>query len=1004
MRHPFFLVPAVVLLLALTGCDLSHVTAYKQHMQSGRLDLARAEADTIFMEEERDYAKCDQGKRACDSLYGEWFTTDARLYRRAQAYDRYLPAAQKASDLLAGSLGKKHRKYLLAQYEVGYAHLFLGNRDQALTSMEEVRAPLMTDPRLGYSFTEKNMELGHLFEFYMDARAHDKAKQVVDRGLGYYNADYARLTASNSKAVLTLSTIWNLKRSEDILAFSGYLAMAAVHDRTMMDLTSEEDRYEADRTMMRRFLPSVQERANNEIIYAQRMSAIGKSSRALRLTNHAFDSLAMHSTYSDRNYFIASTNYASAYVTRAINNCTAVPYAHLDSIYSADCPRLYGRSPSEQRQYMNCQCGQAQLRLLVGAVDSAWASMNKATRTYNELKWTHERPENFAGDYATYNSSLFDMLLASARTVSADSLLRIMLTRPLTWEVYDEGLQYRLMRLSLKTGSADSAIATGRRTRERIALFRAHGINVFSVRDTRDVFGTHESVDALFLTALMARPGHELEIASVLDARKGVITDARRSANETLRTRTAPPEALAHFERLKAVRARITELQRSPTSTALAADLFSLEDTLYHYQRRLSWFFRSDARSDGMGRSEVGPADGDLWVDAHAVHMYDTASCSYYPAYLLLVRSKGVVPQVLQFASNEVDDRIEQINADHAQGRSSAEQLRGLSKLLLDPLETSLAKAKRVLVSGDGTMALLNWNMLERGGKPLVHSHKVVHVASMHPASASDMADFRKAKDMLMLGDPEFYAESAEDVAPTASFRSALVNNSQHRAFGGDDVASLPGSRKELDGISTVIGKRLNVRVLAGAEASENVIRTAAKISVLHLATHGFYERDATAVAKLHRLRSMGKALAMDPLLKSGLLLAYSGDHLRNGSLDVKGDDGLLTAADMAELDLSTTELVVLSACKTGQGDVVSSEGVDGLQTGVLLAGAKAVIVSYWPVDDAFTAVFMEDFYRNWSTTDPLAEDALRKTQRKFAGSKDHSSPYFWAAFNLVYR
>lgn len=993
----------IITLLALSGCDMSHITAYKQHMENGRLDLARAEADTIFMAEERDYAKCDQGRLACDSLYGEWFTTDARLYRRAQAYDRYLPAAEKAAGLLAGSLGKKHRKYLLAQYEVGYAHLFLGNRDQALSSMEELRAPLMINPRLGYSFTEKNMGLGHLFEFYMDARAHDKAKQVVDRGLGYYNADYDRLTASNSKAVLTLSTIWNLKRAEDILAFSGYLAMAAVHDRTMMDIRSEEDRYEADRTMMRRILPSVQERANNEILYAQRMSAIGKSSRALRLTNHAFDSLATHSTYSDRNYFIATTNYAGAYVSRASAACATLPYAHLDSIYTADCTRLNGRSAHEQRQYMNCRCGQTLLRLHAGQLDSARASMAHATRTFHDLKWTYELPENHLGDHALHNGTLFEVMLAQGQVAKADSLLRHMTSRPLTWEVWDEGLLLMRMKLALKKGDAVEAIKAGEKTRERIARFRQQGMNVFSVRDTRDVFATYEAADALYLTALLRSPGHEATIAQVLAARKGTITDARVHANKTLRSGKAPAEASALALRMQAVQERMLELQRSSTSPAVQAELFSLEDTLYHYQRRLSALLPTPARPDD-GPGAAGPSEGELWIDAHAVHLYDTASCSFYPSYLILVRSRGASPSVLQLASNEVDERIEQINADHAQMRSSAEAVRGLSQLLVDPLEASLAKAKRLLISGDATMALLNWNMLERGGKPLVQSHKVLHLASMHTADANDRVDFRRAKDVLMLGDPSFYSGAGGGAVANNSVRSALVNTSSHRAFGSEEVAALPGSRRELDGISAVLGKRIKVQSLTGEEASEGGIRTAAKGSVLHLATHGFYERDAATVTKLHRLRSMGKALAMDPLLKSGLLLAHSGDHLRNGSLDSEGNDGLLTAADVADLDLSTTDLVVLSACKTGQGDVVSSEGIDGLQTGVFLAGAKAAMVSYWPVDDAFSAVFMEDFYRNWSTTDPLAEDALRKTQRKYAATKEYSSPFFWAAFNLVYR
>ena len=101
-----------------------------------------------------------------------------------------------------------------------------------------------------------------------------------------------------------------------------------------------------------------------------------------------------------------------------------------------------------------------------------------------------------------------------------------------------------------------------------------------------------------------------------------------------------------------------------------------------------------------------------------------------------------------------------------------------------------------------------------------------------------------------------------------------------------------------------------------------------------------------------------------NPLLRSGLALAGGNTWLRNGPLPPEAEDGLLTAEDVTGIDLLDTEMVVLSACDTGLGEIRTGEGVFGLRRAFVLAGAKTIITSLWKVPDEPTRELMEDFYR----------------------------------------
>jgi CHAT domain-containing protein len=172
------------------------------------------------------------------------------------------------------------------------------------------------------------------------------------------------------------------------------------------------------------------------------------------------------------------------------------------------------------------------------------------------------------------------------------------------------------------------------------------------------------------------------------------------------------------------------------------------------------------------------------------------------------------------------------------------------------------------------------------------------------------------------------------------------------------------------------------VGVWVGPRATEGRLKArASPPRVLHLATHGFYRPPAEA--------------ADLPMLLAGVTLAGA-----NQALQDKTEDGILYAIEAQDLNLEGTELVVLSACETAQGQIDYGEGVYGLVRALRTAGAQNVLVTLRRVDDLAARDFMERFYRHWlgqDRSDPAA--ALRATQLDYV---THYPDHDWSAFVLI--
>lgn len=185
----------------------------------------------------------------------------------------------------------------------------------------------------------------------------------------------------------------------------------------------------------------------------------------------------------------------------------------------------------------------------------------------------------------------------------------------------------------------------------------------------------------------------------------------------------------------------------------------------------------------------------------------------------------------------------------------------------------------------------------------------------------------------------------------------------------------LNGSKAEVDSLRAIRGENHNDTLLCASNASESALRTLmGKYHIVHIATHGYFTEAATAETDIRPLASD------EQLSKNCLFLSGAERNLHNPEFNPVSLDGILSARELAEMNLSQTDLMVLSACQTGLG-FVTPDGVAGLQRGLKAAGVKALVVSLWKVDDQATAILMKALISNLDKGMDLTE-AFREARQ----------------------
>ncbi|TAH25491.1 MAG: CHAT domain-containing protein [Cytophagales bacterium] len=207
-------------------------------------------------------------------------------------------------------------------------------------------------------------------------------------------------------------------------------------------------------------------------------------------------------------------------------------------------------------------------------------------------------------------------------------------------------------------------------------------------------------------------------------------------------------------------------------------------------------------------------------------------------------------------------------------------------------------------------------------------------------------------------------------------------------------VERLPGTKLEIETIKKVLATKYQTNSWLQEEATEDNVKNVKNPSILHIATHGFFIPEVT---ESKAEKAFGIALdksIKNPLLRSGLLFVDA-EKVMAG----KSENGILTAYEISNMDLTSTSIVVLSACETGLGDVKNGEGVYGMQRAFRIAGAETIIMSLWKVNDASTQELMSKFYKNYISSGNK-QKAFKEAQISLR--EKYKEPYYWGAFVMV--
>lgn len=295
------------------------------------------------------------------------------------------------------------------------------------------------------------------------------------------------------------------------------------------------------------------------------------------------------------------------------------------------------------------------------------------------------------------------------------------------------------------------------------------------------------------------------------------------------------------------------------------------------------------------------------------------------------------------------------------------------------PIQKEIGTVSTVYLSADGVYNLINLESIPTpDGKYILDNSNIVLVSN-----TKDIY-LRKAKSRntstntaSMFGNPEFYL--------TASANA--------------EITPLPGTEKEITQLQFLLKQKgWDTKEYMEKTATEERIKELNSPKIFHVATHGFY-KPTEQITVDSELEANEAQLTANPLMRTGILLKGAGDLLEKTDYNYNMESGILTAYEAMNLNLDKTDLVVLSACETGLGQLEAGEGVYGLQRAFLVAGAKILIMSMFRVDDDATQKLMLKFYQKWLNTGNLRQSFI---DAKKELRVEYPEPIYWGAFMMI--
>ena len=343
-----------------------------------------------------------------------------------------------------------------------------------------------------------------------------------------------------------------------------------------------------------------------------------------------------------------------------------------------------------------------------------------------------------------------------------------------------------------------------------------------------------------------------------------------------------------------------------------------------------------------------------------------------------------------------------------------------VSDLIWKPLGEELRCVKNIYFAPSGELHRIGIEYL-----PLSKTENVSERYSLHRLSSTRQLaisqDETEGKNTVLYGGINYDEKSNVISTDSSSREGAVLRSAYSRAYVDSlslrsSFEYLEGTKRETDMIAADMKlHRVPCVYYSGKDGSEESFKhlDGTRPMTMHIATHGFYftetEAGKTQFARpelelmTDGIQNSGHLIEDKPMTRSGLLFSGCNRAFRHEQIPEGEEDGILTAQEIAMLDLRGLDLVVLSACQTGLGDVTSGEGVFGLQRGFKKAGAKTILMSLAKVDDEATRILMVDFYKNQmsgKTKNQSLKDAQKYLRQVDNGKYD--DPKYWASFIML--
>lgn len=614
-------------------------------------------------------------------------------------------------------------------------------------------------------------------------------------------------------------------------------------------------------------------------------------------------------------------------------------------------------------------------------------------RNYAEAERYYERASPIlAAAYGPTNPQMADFFASwSLLREAAGDVERAIELRAQSNEIEDSSLD-ALMASGTETGTEDAKLRYTEKLR----------------RHLEDTISLHAGIGArssaalrLALTTILRRKGRvQGALADDIAAlRQHLGPDERRLLDDLARTRASLGTLLLRAEEADPSGYRAQVLALSADERRLEAEVTAKSAALRAVSAKVT-----------IEAVQAAIPEGAALVEFVRYQPYDARAYSEIgarlggPRYIAYVLTRTGEPRWTHVTADahDVDTVVQQVRA-RIQEPSKPwvyDAADRLDSLLMQRVNKLLGGAREILISPDGALSLLPFGALVEDGRFLIERWSFTYLTSGRDLLR--LAAPRPSRSAPMIFANPTYDRADSPPAASATGRGTTgapppwrkSRDREEPAPVVDPVTvsfpRLPGTEVEAKAILKVVPGAILRR---GAEATEAALKAVRGPKFLHIATHGFFFGGLSNTGAKVGTKQI---TSNDPLLRSGVALAGANLHPRSG------EDGLLTAVEASALDLDGTEVVVLSACETGVGDVSSigpGEGIHGLRRALVVAGAQTQVMSLWKVDDDATRELMTVYYDELFRKGARRSDALRDAQLALLRRKSTAHPFFWASF-----